>query len=186
MADNGDTMYPTKCTRANRTPPVVPSDGGSPGNGGADAADVDGSEEGIKAPKRRSTCLHTTAQAKPSPVWRNSSKSDRMQTSISVSIVGGQLRKEDIDSTLPNTTVRSSAASSRQPDVAKTALEESPVQGAQMGVLTQAKALEAPTDRDEAPGGAEDSLLGASVVDISQNPEGGKPDKESGPRSPLS
>jgi len=157
-------------------PPVVPSDGSSPSNGGADAADVDGSKEGIKAPKRRSMHLRTAVQAKPTPVQRSSSKSDRTQTSISVSITGGQPRKEDIDSTLPITTVRSSAASSRQSDVAKTALEESPAQGAQTGALTQAKAPEAPTDRDEAPGGAEDSLLEASVVNISQNPEGGKPD----------
>jgi len=81
--------------------------------------------------------------------------------------VGGQPRKEDIDSTLPNTTVRSSAALSRQPDVTKTALEESPVQGAQTGAPTQAKAPEAPTDWDEVPGGVEDSLLGASIVNIS-------------------
>jgi hypothetical protein len=185
-ADDGDATYPAKRTRANRAPPVAPSDGGSPGNGGADAADVDGSEEGIKAPERRSTRSRAAAQAKPTPVRRNSSESDRTQTSISVSIAGGQPRKEDVDSTLPDTTVRSSAASSGQPDVAKAALEESSAQGAQMGASTQAKAPEAPTDRDEAPGGAEDLSPGASVVDTARNGEGGKPDEESGPRSPPS
>jgi len=125
-------------------------------------------------------------QAKLTLVQRNLSESDRMQTSISVSIAGGQLRKEDVDSTLPNTTVHSSAALSGQPDVTKTALEESPVQGAQMGAPTQAKALEALTDWDEAPGDVEDSSLEASIVDILRNSEGGKPNEESGLHSPLS
>jgi len=149
MADHGNTTYPAKRTHANHAPPVAPSDGGSLSNGGADAADVDGSEEGIKASERRSTCLRAVVQAKPTLVQRNSSESDRTQTSISVSIMGGQPRKEDVDSMLPNTTVRSSAASSRQPDVTKTALEESPAQGAQTGALTQAKAPEAPMLRPQ-------------------------------------
>ncbi|KAI9459102.1 hypothetical protein F5148DRAFT_1150891 [Russula earlei] len=78
-ADDGDATYPAKRTRANRAPLMPPSDGGSPGNGGADAADVDGSEEGVKAPERRSTRSRAAAQAKP-PVRRNSSASDRTQT----------------------------------------------------------------------------------------------------------
>jgi len=158
--------YPVKCTHANHALPVAPSDGSSLSNGGADAADVDGSKEGIKAPKRQSMHSCAVAQAKLTPVQRNSSESDRTQTSISVSIVGGQLRKEDIDSTLPITTVCSLAVLSGQSDVTKTALEESPAQGAQMGALTQVKAPEAPVDWDEAPDGVKDSSLGASVVDI--------------------
>src|SRR6267142_2625384 len=67
-ADNGDTTYPMKCTCTNCAPPVAPLDGSSPSNGGADAADVNGSEEGIKAPERQSTHLHAAAQAKPTPV----------------------------------------------------------------------------------------------------------------------
>ena len=180
-ADDGDATYPAKRTRANRAPPVAPSDGGSPGNGVVDAADVDGSEEGMKAPERRSTRSRAAAQAKPAVVRRNSSESDRTQTSVSVSIAGGQPRKEDVDSALPNT-VRSLSG---QSDVAKT-LEEPPAQGAQTGAPAQAKAPEDPTDRDEVPGGAEDSPLGTSVVGTSQKPEGGKPDEESGPRSPPS
>ncbi|KAF8502083.1 hypothetical protein F5888DRAFT_1578655, partial [Russula emetica] len=93
-ADDGDATYPAKRTRANRAPPVPPSDGGSPGNGGADVADVDGSEEGMKAPERRSTRSRAAAQAKPSSVRRNSSASDRTQTSVSVSIAGSQPRRE--------------------------------------------------------------------------------------------
>ncbi|KAF8483000.1 hypothetical protein DFH94DRAFT_598521, partial [Russula ochroleuca] len=93
-ADDGDATYPAKRTRANRAPAVPPSDGGSPGNGGADGADVDGSEEGVKASERRSTRSRAAAQAKPPPARRNSSASDRTQTSVSVSIAGSQPRKE--------------------------------------------------------------------------------------------
>jgi len=194
-ADDGDATYPAKRTRANRAPPVPPSDGGSPGNGGADAADVDGSEEGMKAPERRSTRSRAAAQAKPPPARRNSSASDRTQTSVSVSIAGGQPEKEDVDTTPPNTTVRPSAASSGQSDVVsvtslKSALEEPPTQGAQTGVPAQTKAPEAPTvskmDEDEAPAGAEDSPLGASGVGTSQKPGEDKPDEEGGPLLPPS
>ena len=194
-ADDGDATYPAKRTRANRAPPVPPSDGGSPGNGGADAADVDGSEEGMKAPERRSTRSRAAAQAKPPPARRNSSASDRTQTSVSVSIAGGQPEKEDVDTTPPNTTVRPSAASSGQSDVVsvtslKSALEEPPTQGAQTGVPAQTKAPEAPTvskmDEDEAPAGAEDSPLGASGVGTSQKPVEDKPDEEGGPLLPPS
>jgi hypothetical protein len=185
-ADDGDATYPAKRTRANRAPPVVaPSEGGSPGNGGADAADVDGSEEGMKAPERRSTRSRAAAQTKPTPVRRNSSESDRTQTSVSVSIAGGQPRKEG-DSAVPNTTVRSSAASSGQSDVAKTALEELPAPGAQLGEPAGTKVLETSMDRGEAPGGAEDSPFGTSIVGTSQKPEEGKPDEEGGTRSPPS
>ncbi|KAI9442264.1 hypothetical protein H4582DRAFT_1777406, partial [Lactarius indigo] len=92
-ADDGDATYPAKRTRANRAPPVPASDSGSLGNG-ADVPDVDGAEEGVKAPERRSTRSRAAAQVKPPPVRRNSSASDRTQTSVSVSIAGGQPRKE--------------------------------------------------------------------------------------------
>ena len=175
-ADDGDATYPAKRTRANRAPAVAPSDGGSPGNGGADAADVDGSEEGIKAPERRSTRSRAAAQAKP-PVRRNSSASDRTQTSVSVSIAGGQPRKEHVETTPPYTTVRASAAPSGQSDVvsvSKGVAEEPTMQIAQIGESApQAKSPE--IDKDEAPGqvGAEDQPLGASVSE-----EGGsRPDR---------
>ncbi|KAH8979125.1 hypothetical protein EDB92DRAFT_1758108, partial [Lactarius akahatsu] len=92
-ADDGDATYPAKRTRANRAPAVPASDSGSLGNG-ADAPDADGTEEGVKAPERRSTRSRAAAQVKPPPVRRNSSASDRTQTSVSVSIAGGQPRKE--------------------------------------------------------------------------------------------
>ena len=44
--DDGDATYPAKRTRINRTTAMLLSDDGSPGNDGADVADVDGSEEG--------------------------------------------------------------------------------------------------------------------------------------------
>ena len=187
-ADDGDATYPAKRTRANRAPAVAPSDGGSPGNGGADAADVGVSEEGMKAPERRSTRSRAAAQAKP-PVRRNSSASDRTQTSVSVSIAGGQPRKEDVETPPPHTTGRASAAPSGQSDavsVTKGVVEEPAMQGAQMGVpAPQVKSPEASTDKDEA-GGAEDSPVGASVVGSSRKPEEGKPDEEGGPRPPPS
>lgn len=187
-ADDGDATYPAKRTRANRAPAVAPSDGGSPGNGGTDAADVDGSEEGMKAPERRSTRSRAAAQAKP-PVRRNSSASDRTQTSVSVSIAGGQTRKEDVD-TPPHTTGRASAAPSGQSDavsVTKGIVEEPATQGAQIGApALQVKSPEASTDKDEGPGGAEESPTGASVVGASRKSEEGKPDEEGGPCPPPS
>jgi len=181
-ADDGDATYPAKRTRANRAPAVAPSDGGSPGNGGADAADVDGSEEGIKAPERRSTRSRAAAQAKP-PVRRNSSASDRTQTSVSVSIAGGQPRKEHVETTPPYTTVRASAAPSGQSDavsvtVTKGVAEEPAMQIAQIGESApQAKGPDASIDKDEAPGGAEDPPTGGA----SRKPEEGKLDEEGGP-----
>ena len=189
-ADDGDATYPAKRTRANRAPAVAPSDGGSPGNGGADAADVDGSEEGLKAPERRSTRSRAAAQAKP-PVRRNSSASDRTQTSVSVSIAGGQPRKEDVDVTPPHTTGRASAAPSGQSDTVSVTkgvvVEELATQGAQIGLSApQAKGLEASIDKDEAPGDAEDTPLGASVAGTARKLEEGKPDEEAGLRPPSS
>lgn len=189
-ADDGDATYPAKRTRANRAPPVPPSDGGSPGNGGADAADVDGSEEGMKAPERRSTRSRAAAQAKPPPVRRNSSASDRTQTSVSVSIAGSQPRKEDVDFAAPNTAVRSSVTSSGQAEAvpdAKATLEEPPAQTAQTWVSGQAKAPEtqpvSKMDVDEAPRGTEDAGLGASAAaDTSLKPEEDERNDEAGPR----
>jgi len=189
-ADDGDATYPAKRTRANRAPAVPPSDGGSPGNGGADAADVDGSEEGMKASERRSTRSRAAAQAKPFPARRNSSASDRTQTSVSVSIAGSQPRKDDVDFAPPIATVRSSVASSGQPEampVAKAALEEPPIEGAQTWVSAQAKASETQAvskmDVDEAPRGAEEPGLGASaVVGTSLKPEEGDRNDEGGSR----
>jgi hypothetical protein len=189
-ADDGDATYPAKRTRANRAPAVPPSDGGSPGNGGADAADVDGSEEGMKASERRSTRSRAAAQAKPPPVRRNSSASDRTQTSVSVSIAGSQPRKEDVDFTTPKAAVRSSVAPSGQPEavpVAKAALEEPAIQGAQSWVSAQAKVsetqAESKMDVDEAPRGAEDSGLGTSdAIGISLKPEEGEHNDEGGSR----
>ncbi|KAI0305625.1 hypothetical protein B0F90DRAFT_1699539 [Multifurca ochricompacta] len=104
--DDGDATYPAKRTRATRAPPVPPSEGGSPSNGGGDVADIDGSEEGMKSLERRSTRSRAAAQTKPPPVRRNSSASDRTQTSVSVSIAGSQPpRKEDVDVTPPGATV---------------------------------------------------------------------------------
>jgi hypothetical protein len=175
-ADDGDATYPAKRTRANRAPPVAPSEGGSPGNGGADAADVDGSEEGMKASERRSTRSRAAAQAKP-PVRRNSSASDRTQTSVSVSIAGSQPRKDDVDITPPNAAVRASVASSGQPEavpVAKVASEEPPIQGAQTWVIAQAKVSETQTvskmDVDEDPGPGASAVVGALL-----KPEEGEP-----------
>jgi len=191
-ADDGDATYPAKRTRANRAPPVPPSEGGSPGNGGADAADVDGSEEGMKAPERRSTRSRAAAQAKPPPVRRNSSASDRTQTSVSVSIAGSQPRKEDVDLTAPNAAVRSSVTPSGHAEavpVAKASLEEAPSQSAQTWVSAQAKVSETPTvskmDVDEAPRGTQDPGLGASAVfGTSSKPEEDGRNDEAGPRLP--
>jgi hypothetical protein len=191
-ADDGDATYPAKRTRANRAPPVPPSDGGSPVNGGADAADVDGSEEGMKAPERRSTRSRAAAQAKP-PVRRNSSASDRTQTSVSVSIAGSQPRRED-DFAAPNAAVRSSVTSSGQAEavpVAKASLEEPPTQIAQAWLSGQAKVREtqpvSKMDVDEAPGSTEDAGLGASAaVGASLKPEEDERNDEAGPRLPSS
>ena len=188
-ADDGDATYPAKRTRANRAPPVPPSEGGSPGNGGADAADVDGSEEGMKASERRSTRSRAAAQAKP-PARRNSSASDRTQTSVSVSIAGSQPRKEDVDFAPPNATVRSSVAPSGQPEavtVTKAALEEPPIEGAQTWMSAQAKVLEtqgvSKMDVDEAPRGAEEPELGAfAAIGTSLKPEEGERNDEGGSR----
>jgi hypothetical protein len=189
-ADDGDATYPAKRTRANRAPLVPASEGGSPGNGAADGADVDGSEEGIKAPERRSTRSRAAAQAKPPAVRRNSSASDRTQTSVSVSIAGGQPRKEDADIAMNNATVRPSGASSGQAEgpVAKAGLEEPSMQGIQIEVSPQAKATEAEAvskmDTDEAPHGVEDSGLDASVaIGTLEKSEEGEP-HEDGPRLP--
>jgi hypothetical protein len=192
-ADDGDATYPAKRTRANRAPPVPPSDGGSPGNGGADAADVDGSEEGMKAPERRSTRSRAAAQAKP-PVRRNSSASDRTQTSVSVSIAGSQPRREDVDFAAPNAAARSSVTSSGQAEavpVANATLEEPPTQTAQTWVSGQAKVPESePISKmevDEAPRGTEDAGLGASAaVGTSLKPEEEERNDEAGPRLPSS
>ncbi|KAH9998507.1 hypothetical protein BJV74DRAFT_883192 [Russula compacta] len=189
-ADDGDATYPAKRTRASRAPPVPPSDGGSPGNGGADAAEVDGSEEGTKAPERRSTRSRAAAQAKPPPVRRNSSASDRTQTSVSVSIAGSQLKKEDVDVAPPNGTVRSSAATSGQAaseavSITNATLDETAMQGIQTGVPGRAETQTvSKMDEDEVPHGAEDPGLGTSVV--SQKPEEGELNEEGGPRSPSS
>ena len=171
-ADDGDATYPAKRTRANRAPPVPPSDVGSPGNGGADAADVDGSEEGLKAPERRSTRSRAAAQAKPPAARRNSSASDRTQTSVSVSIAGSQARREDVDFAAPNNaTIRSSVTPSGQAEavpVTKVTLEEPPTQIAQTWVSGQAKVPEdqpvSKMDVDEPPHGTEDAGLGASAA----------------------
>jgi hypothetical protein len=194
-ADDGDATYPAKRTRANRAPPVPPSDGGSPGNGGgADAADVDGSEEGLKAPERRSTRSRAAAQAKPPAVRRNSSASDRTQTSVSVSIAGSQPRREDVDFAAPNAAVRPSVTSSGQAEavpVTKAILEEPPTQTAQTWVSAQAKVPETETvskmDVDEAPRGTEDAGLGASAaVGTSLKPEEDEHNDEAVPRLPSS
>ena len=192
-ADDGDATYPAKRTRASRAPPVPPSDGGSPGNGGADVADVDGSEEGMKAPERRSTRSRAAAQAKP-PVRRNSSASDRTQTSVSVSIAGSQPRKEDVDFAVPNAAVRSSVTSPGQAEavpVAKVTSEEPPTQAAQTWVSGQAKVPEtepvSKMDVDEAPRGTEDAGLGTSAaVGTSLKPEEDERNDEAGPRLPSS
>jgi hypothetical protein len=129
-ADDGDATYPAKRTRANRAPPVPASDSGSLGNG-ADPADADGTEEGVKAPERRSTRSRAAAQVKP-PIRRNSSASDKTQTSVSVSIAGGQSRKEDVDVTPAGATARLSASSgeAEAAPVIQMAVDESPTQGA--------------------------------------------------------
>jgi hypothetical protein len=188
--DDGDATYPAKRTRANRAPPVLPSEGGSPGNGGADAPDVDGSEEGTRAPERRSTRSRAAAQAKQLPVRRNSSASDKTQTSVSVSIAGSQPRKEDVDVTTPGAPVRSSALSGQAEaaPAVKAALEEPPTQGAQVVMPAQAKASESQIvskmDPDEAPRGTEALGLGASsVVGVLQKScEEGEPGEEGEPR----
>ena len=192
-ADDGDATYPAKRTRANRAPPAVPpSDGGSPGNGGPDTAEVDGSEEGMKAPERRSTRSRAAAQAKPLPARRNSSASDRTQTSVSVSIAGSQAaRREDADFAIPNATVRSSVTSSGQAEavpVANATLEEPPTQSAQTWVSGQAKVTEtqpvSKMDVDEAPRGKEDAGLGVSgAVGTSLKPEEDERNDEAGPSS---
>lgn len=192
-ADDGDATYPAKRTRANRAPPVPPSDGGSPGNGGVDAADVDGSEEGMKAPERRSTRSRAAAQAKPLAARRNSSASDRTQTSVSVSIAGSQApRKEDVDFAAPNATVRSSATPSGQAEavpVAKVSLEEPPAQTTP--TWGQAKVPETQTvskmDVDEASRGTEDAGLGVSAAaGTPLKPEEDERRDEAGPRLPSS
>jgi hypothetical protein len=107
-----------------------------------------------------------------------------------VSIAGSQPRKEDVDFTPPNATVRASVAPSGQAEtvpVAKAILEEPPIQGAQTWVSAQAKVSETQTvskmDVDEAPRGAEDSGLGASAaVGTSSKPEEGERNDESGSR----
>ena len=187
-ADDGDATYPAKRTRANRAPAVPPSDGGSPGNGGADAADVDGSEEGMKAPERRSTRSRAAAQAKPLP-RRNSSASDRTQTSVSVSIAGSQPpRREDVDVAAPNAAVRSSVTSSGQVEAvpaAKATLEEPPTQTAQ----TQDPETQpvSKMEVDEAPRGTEGAGLSASAaVGISLKPEEDERNDEAGARLPSS
>jgi hypothetical protein len=193
-ADDGDATYPAKRTRANRAPPVPPSDGGSPGNGAADAADVDGSEEGMKAPERRSTRSRAAAQAKPTAARRNSSASDRTQTSVSVSIAGSQPRKEDADFAAANATVRSSVTSSGQAEavpVANVTLDEPPTQTAPTWVTGQAKVSESQSvskmDVDEAPRGTEDAGIGASAaVGTSLKPEEDERRDEAGPRLPSS
>ncbi|KAI0256059.1 hypothetical protein BJV78DRAFT_435823 [Lactifluus subvellereus] len=170
--DDGDATYPAKRTRANRAPPVLPSEDGSPSNGGADAPDVDGSEEGTRAPERRSTRSRAAAQAKQTPVRRNSSASDRTQTSVSVSIAGSQQRKEDVDVMPP----------------AKAALEETATQGAQIGMPTQANAPEpqlvSKMDTDDAPRGTETVGLGATTSQKSC--EEGESNEEGVPRSSSS
>ncbi len=135
-ADDGDATYPAKRTRANRAPPVPASDSGSLGNG-ADAADADGTEEGVKAPERRSTRSRAAAQVKPPPIRRNSSASDKTQTSVSVSIAGGQPRKEDVDVTPAGATARSSASSgeTEAAPVIQMAVDEPPTQG----ILTESQ-----------------------------------------------
>ncbi len=186
-ADDGDATYPAKRTRGNRAPPVPPSDGGSPGNGGADAADVDGSEEGMKAPERRSTRSRAAAQAKP-PVRRNSSASDRTQTSVSVSIAGSQPRREDVDFAAPNAAVRSSVTSSGQAEavpVANATLEEPPMQTAQTWVSGQAETQPvSKMDVDEAPRGSEDGT--STPVGTSLKPEEDERNDEAGSRLPSS
>jgi hypothetical protein len=181
--DDGDATYPAKRTRANRAPPVQPSDGGSPGNGGADAPDVDGSEEGTRAPERRSTRSRAAAQAKQLPVRRNSSASDKTQTSVSVSIAGSQPRKEEVDVTPPGASARSSALAGQAEaaPAARATLEEPPAQGAQIVMPTQTKASESQIvskmDAEEGPHGTEALELGASsAVDVSQksSEEGGQ------------
>ena len=182
-ADDGDATYPAKRTRANRAPPVPPSEGGSPGNGGADAADMDVSEEGMKAPERRSTRSRAAAQAKPPPVRRNSSASDRTQTSVSVSIAGSQPRREDVDFAAPNPAVRSLVTSPGQAEavpVAKATLEEPPTQTAQTWEVKvpETEPL-SKMDVDEAPRGTEDAGLGPPAA--VGKPEEDERNDEAGP-----
>ncbi|KAI0272016.1 hypothetical protein BGY98DRAFT_1004167 [Russula aff. rugulosa BPL654] len=166
-ADDGDATYPAKRTRANRAPP-----------------------EGMKAPERRSTRSRAAAQVKPPPVRRNSSASDRTQTSVSVSIAGSQ----PVDFAAPNATVRSSVTSPGQAEavpVAKVTLEEPPTQTAQTWVTGQAKVPETQPvtkmDVDEAPRGTEDAGLGASAaVGTPLKPEEDERSDEAGPRLPSS
>ncbi|KAH9978726.1 hypothetical protein BGW80DRAFT_1280615 [Lactifluus volemus] len=143
-ADDGDATYPAKRTRANRAPVVLPSDVGSP----------DGSEEGTRAPERRSTRSRAAAQAKQLPVRRNSSASDRTQTSVSVSIAGSQPKKEDVDVTPPGAPVRSSAPSGQAEA------------GAHIAMPAQAKGSESQVaskmDPDEASRGTEALGLGTT------------------------
>src|SRR6266849_3785448 len=190
-ADDGDATYPAKRTRASRAPAVPPSDGGSPVNGGADAPDVDGSEEGMKAPERRSTRSRAAAQAKPLP-RRNSSASDRTQTSVSVSIAGSQPpRREDVDFAAPNAAVRSSVTPSGQAEavpVAKVTLEEPPTQTAQNLVAKDPETQPvSKMEVDEAPRDTEDAGVDASAaVGTSLKPEEDERDDEAGPRLPSS
>jgi hypothetical protein len=112
-----------------------------------------------------------------------------------VSIAGSQPRKEDVDFAPPNAAVRSSVAPSGQPEavpVARAALEEPPMQGAQTWVSAQAKVSEtlpvSKMDVDEAPRGAEDPGLGTSLKseEGERNDEGGSRLSSSWPKQTIS
>lgn len=179
-ADDGDATYPAKRTRANRAPAVPASDSGSLGNG-ADAPDADGTEEGVKAPERRSTRSRAAAQVKPPPVRRNSSASDRTQTSVSVSIAGGQPRKEEADVTPTGATARSSASSgeAEATPVVQMAVDEPQTRG----TLTESQPSK--LGADGPPQTAAPSSDGPLTSGAPQkNPREGEPGEEGGLRLP--
>ena len=178
-ADDGDATYPAKRTRANRAPPVPASDSGSLGNG-ADAADADGTEEGVKAPERRSTRSRAAAQVKPPPIRRNSSASDRTQTSVSVSVAGGQPRKEDVDVT-PTGRLSASSGEAEAAPVVQMAVDEPPTQA------TLSESQSSKLGADEHPPQIAAPSSGASLASNAPQkicPEECAPGKEGGSRLP--
>ena len=181
-ADDGDATYPAKRTRANRAPPVPASDSGSLGNG-ADAAEAEGTEEGVKAPERRSTRSRAAAQVKPPPIRRNSSASDRTQTSVSVSIAGGQPRKEDADVTAAGATPRLSASSGEADaaPVIQMAVDESLTQSALTELQSSKLGADEPPPQTAAPSSGNTLMSGAPQ----KNPrEECEPGEEGGSRLP--
>ena len=181
-ADDGDATYPAKRTRANRAPPVPASDSGSLGNG-ADAADADGTEEGVRAPERRSTRSRAAAQVKPPPIRRNSSASDKTQTSVSVSIAGGQSKKEDVDVTPAGAIARLSASSgeAEAAPVIQMDVDESPTQGALAESRSSKLGADEPSPQTAAPSSGNPLTSGAPQKSPREECE---PGEEAGSRLP--